>query len=572
MSQYQSAELSSEMDGAWVNLPDANNSINDEAESMPDRVQRVRFDLKELLKFYSITISPRRNARLAQFYSDELGSLFQVPFEDLSQQHRVDFILLRNFLRREQRQLHLDKKAQKAAGFLLPFAPLIVSLCESRQDVDQMQGDKAAGALDAIKRGICQTQDEVEAGKLHTSKTTAYKATQILIELRGHLQELLRFYSSYDPMFDWWATKPWQETDAAISQYLAVIQTKLAGMRPGAEDEIIGEPIGRAGLLVELEAEMIPYTPEELIKLAEEKYKWCQAQMIAASEELGYGQDWKKALEYVKTRSVPPGQQTQLVMQLAREGTEFVQKHDLVSVPKIADETYRMFTMSAERQKENPFFLGGPSIIVSSPTADMSHELKKMVMRGNNTHFSRATAFHELIPGHRLQLYMGKRHHSHRTMFETPFFVEGWAMYWELVFWEMGNFFVSPEDRIGTLFWRMHRCARIIFSLKFHLGDMTPQECVDLLVNWVGHERSNAEAEVRRSFTGDYSPLYQVGYMLGALQIFELRNEALGQGRFKEKEFHDQVLKANTMPIELLRALLLGLELSPDYKAKWRFY
>ncbi|KAK7432263.1 hypothetical protein QQZ08_001208 [Neonectria magnoliae] len=210
--------------------------------------------------------------------------------------------------------------------------------------------------------------------------------------------------------------------------------------------------------------------------------------------------------------------------------------------------------MSAERQKENPFFLGGPSIIVSSPTADMSHELKKMVMRGNNTHFSKATAFHELIPGHRLQLYMG------------------WAMYWELVFWQMGNFFKFLEDRIGTLFWRMHRCARIIFSLKFHLNEMTPQECIDLLVDWVGHERSNAEAEVRRSFNGDYPPLYQVGYMLGALQIFELRNEVLKEGHFGEKEFHDRVLKANTMPIELLRALLLGLELTPNYKAKWRFH
>ncbi|KAH7159600.1 hypothetical protein B0J13DRAFT_616415 [Dactylonectria estremocensis] len=560
------------MDGAWVNISDTNESIDDEVESMPDRVRRVRADLRDLVKFYSITISPRRHDRLAQFYSEELGSLFQVGFEELSQQDKVDFILLRNFLRREQRQLNLDRKVQRSVAHLLPFAPLIVALCESRQDVDEMQGDKAGEALDAIKRRVFETRNEVEAGKLQASKTTAYKAAQILAELRGHLQDFLRFYSSYDPMFDWWATKPWQEANKGISDYLSVIQAKLVGMGINSVEDIIGEPIGRAGLLVELEAEMIPYAPEELIKLAKEQYEWCQAQMKAASEELGYGQDWKKALEYVKTRSVPPGQQTQLVMQLAREGTAFVQKHDLVSVPNIADETYRMFTMSAERQKENPFFLGGPSIIVSSPTADMPHALKQMVMRGNNTHFSRATAFHELIPGHRLQLYMGKRHNSHRILFETPFFVEGWAMYWELVFWRMGNFFVSPEDRVGTLFWRMHRCARIIFSLQFHLGEMTPQECVDLLVDWVGHERSNAEAEVRRSFAGDYSPLYQVGYMLGALQLFKLRTEVLREGRLKEKEFHDQVLRANTMPIELLRALILGLELAPDYKAKWRFY
>ena len=69
------------------------------------------------------------------------------------------------------------------------------------------------------------------------------------------------------------------------------------------------------------------------------------------------------------------------------------------------------------------------------------------------------------------------------------------------------------------LFWRMHRCARIIFSLGFHLGTMTPRECIDLLVNQVGHERDNATAEVRRSFTGSYGPLYQAAYLLGGMQL-----------------------------------------------------
>src|SRR5262245_9275861 len=64
----------------------------------------------------------------------------------------------------------------------------------------------------------------------------------------------------------------------------------------------------------------------------------------------------------------------------------------------------------------------------------------------------------------------------------------------------------------------MHRAARIIFSLSFHLGQMTPEECIDYLVKRVGHELDNATAEVRRSFNGTYSPLYQAAYMLGGLQ------------------------------------------------------
>ncbi|KAM5345912.1 hypothetical protein ACJ41O_011773 [Fusarium nematophilum] len=572
MASRDPSASSSEMEGTWVNLPGRTRLSEDTTESMPDRVRRVRSDLRDLRNYYNVKISARRHKRLSQFYKSELEALFQVPFDRLSQQGKVDFLLLRNYLKRGLRQLELDQKAQEAAMPLLPFAPLIISLCESRQDVEPMQGEQAAEMLDQLATETSQVQHQVEEGRLKVSKQSAYKAAQIVAELRKHLHEFLSFYSTYDPMFDWWATTPWREANTALQHYQSMIQTRLAGMRPDGQDEVVGEPIGRDGLLVELEAEMIPYTPEELIKLAKEQYKWCEVQMKAASRELDFGDDWKKALEYVKTRSVPPGEQTQLVLQLAREGTSFVREHDLITVPEVADETYRMFMMSPERQKESPFFLGGPSILVASPTSDMSHGLKQMVMRGNNRHFSRATAFHELIPGHRLQLFMGERHNSHRQMFTTPFFVEGWAMYWEMLFWQMGNFFVLPEDRIGTLFWRMHRCARIIFSLKFHLGEMSPQECIDLLVNWVGHERSNAEAEVRRSFNGDYAPLYQIGYMIGALQMMELRREVLEAGRLGEKEFHDCVLRANTMPVELLRALLLGLELTPEYKAGWRFY
>jgi uncharacterized protein (DUF885 family) len=118
----------------------------------------------------------------------------------------------------------------------------------------------------------------------------------------------------------------------------------------------------------------------------------------------------------------------------------------------------------------------------------------------------------------------------------------------------------------------MHRCARIIFSIKFHLGQMTPQECIDMLVEMVGHERATAEGEARRSFNGDYSPLYQAGYMLGALQIYSLRRDLVETGTMSEKQFHDRVLRENMMPIELLRALVEDKDVGPDFKSSWRFY
>jgi uncharacterized protein (DUF885 family) len=218
----------------------------------------------------------------------------------------------------------------------------------------------------------------------------------------------------------------------------------------------------------------------------------------------------------------------------------------------------------------NPFFTGGEVISVSYPTDTMDHQDKLMSLRGNNIHFARATVFHELIPGHHLQAFMNQRYNAHRRAFRTPFWGEGWALYWEMLLWDRG-FQRSPEDRVGMLFWRMHRAARIVFSLGFHLGRMTPEECIELLVERGGHELANAAAEVRRSFNGSYPPLYQLAYMMGGLQFRALHEEMVGSGKMTDREFHDAVLEGGSMPVEMVRVRLRKEAIPRDYRPAWKF-
>ena len=85
-----------------------------------------------------------------------------------------------------------------------------------------------------------------------------------------------------------------------------------------------------------------------------------------------------------------------------------------------------MEMMLREQQRVNPFVTGGETISVSFPTIEMSNDEKLMSLRGNNRNFLRATVFHELIPGHRLQAYMQERYRTYRGPFRTPFWIEGW--------------------------------------------------------------------------------------------------------------------------------------------------
>jgi len=117
----------------------------------------------------------------------------------------------------------------------------------------------------------------------------------------------------------------------------------------------------------------------------------------------------------------------------------------------------------------------------------------------------------------------------------------------------------------------MHRAARIIFSLSFQLGTMTPQQAIDFLVTEVGHERDNATAEVRRSVNGDYDPLYQCAYLLGALQFRALRHELVDAGKMTDHQYNDAILTENMMPVPVLRALLTNEQLTPNWRPHWRF-
>ncbi|HEY3139190.1 MAG TPA: DUF885 family protein [Blastocatellia bacterium] len=549
------------------------------ASEMRGEIERYIVDRGSLFRFFSVEASPTRRARMKQFYNDWLATISKLNFDSMSQDGRIDYILFKNHLDHELRQLDIQEKAFAEVAPLVPFAHTITDFEDSRRRMESIDPPKTAALLTKMSKQIDATNKAVEAGlkpepkadAIRAKKTSVNRAAAAINSLRNTLKTWFGFYNGYDPVFTWWVGEPYKSVDQALEKYAAFLREKVLGLKPGDTTEIIGDPIGREALMSELAFEMIPYTPEELIAIANKEYDWCENEMKKASRELGYGDDWMKALEYVKTLYVEPGKQPELIRELALEAIKFMDDHDLVTIPQLARDTWRMEMMTPERQLVSPFFLGGETIQVSYPTNTMGHEAKMMSMRGNNIHFSRATVFHELIPGHHLQGFIAARYRTHRQLFSTPFWGEGGALYWEMLLWDM-NFAKSPENRIGMLFWRMHRSARIIFSLSFHLEKMTPQECIDLLVKKVGHEVDNATAEVRRSFGGAYGPLYQCAYLLGGLQLRALHRELVDTGKMTNRQFHDAVLKENRIPIEMIRADLTKQKLTREFVSSWKFY
>jgi uncharacterized protein (DUF885 family) len=605
-------------------VPAPYGDLDNSSSELRPLIERYSADRGNIQRFYNIPSSPERRARLRKFYEETKAALTAQNFDALSQDGKVDYILFRNHLDHELSRLNLDEKEQSENAVYLPFAATIIGLEESRQKMNPLDPVKTAQTLGKLNKDIDAARQAVDAKLRSETGTQAVQLRRIVgnrasaevASLRNSLRTWFTFYNGYDPMFTWWDEEAYRTADTSLQNYTTYLRERVAGLRSatadpaaaiaapaaagggrgggrggnnggnaggayaasiaaaraGSTDDIVGDPIGREGLSSELANEMIPYTPEQLITIANKEFAWCEVEMKKASREMGFGDDWHAALEKVKTMYVEPGKQPQVIRDLALEAEKFLDDHDLVTVPPLARESWRMDMMPPDRQLVNPFFTGGEVISVSYPINSMTYEQKMMSMRGNNIPMSRATVFHELIPGHNLQGYYAARYKAYRSVAGgTPFVTEGWSLYWELLMWDL-KFQKTPEDRVGALFWHMHRCARIIFSLSFHLGKMTPVECVNMLVERVGFERENAVGEVRRSFGGGYSPLYQAAYLLGGMQLKSLHDSMVGPGKMTNREFNDAVLKENRIPIELVRASLTKQKLTRDYVSQWKFY
>lgn len=536
-------------------------------------LERHAQDRAALNRFYSVPLSAARRERMARFYAEARAGLEAVNFEALPPEGRIDYVLFAHHLRYAEGHLRAEGRREEEVRPFVPFAGIVVELEEGRRRMETVDPAKAADRLAELAKGVQAARKSVEASLKSEAKpgrSAAERAAARVDALRGALRSWNGFYLGYHPEYSWWCEKPYREADRELEGYAGFLREKVSGSKKEGVEGLVGDPIGREALLAELAHEMILYSPEDLLGVAEREFAWCEARLREASREMGFGDDWPKALAQVKEDFVPPGRQPELIRTLALEAIEFLDRRDLVTIPPLCREVWRMEMMPPERQKVTPYFTGGEVISVSYPTSEMTHEQKLMSMRGNNIHFARATVHHEIVPGHHLQLFMGQRHRTHREIFRTAFLVEGWPLYWEMLLWDL-DFAKSPQNRVGMLFWRLHRCARIVVSLKFHLGQMPPAEMVEFLVKRVGHEPDGATAEVRRYIGGSYGPLYQCAYMIGGLQIRALYKELVASGRMTARAFHDAVLRENAIPIEMIRASLTETPLSRDYSAQWKF-
>lgn len=166
-----------------------------------------------------------------------------------------------------------------------------------------------------------------------------------------------------------------------------------------------------------------------------------------------------------------------------------------------------------------------------------------------------ALTVHEAMPGHHLQIALAQEQediHPLRRYNHYTAFVEGWGLYSESLGYDLG-LYRDPYSEFGALTYDMWRAVRLVVDTGMHQLGWSREQAIEFFMNNSAKPKHDITVEIDRYLVW---PGQALAYKLGQLKIKELRakaEEELG-GNFNIREFHDALLGAGALPLNVLEA------------------
>ena len=162
---------------------------------------------------------------------------------------------------------------------------------------------------------------------------------------------------------------------------------------------------------------------------------------------------------------------------------------------------------------------------------------------------------HEAVPGHHLQIALSQELGdvpAFRRDADMTAFTEGWGLYSEKLGIEMG-IYRTPYERFGRLSYEMWRACRLVADTGIHWKGWSREQAEKCFTENSALSALNIKVELDRYISW---PGQALAYKIGEMKIVEVRaraEAALGE-KFDIRRFHDAVLLAGPLPMDLLEA------------------
>jgi len=476
-----------------------------------------------------------------------------VPWEELPVEPRVDFALLRSRIASLRADLEEIRLPQRYPGVFLDRAFNAVHLLLARSFAPLDERKEAVVArlmaipdyLESVKPNLTQVPPEFLAASLASAAAGPTFVDEVvrtlLKQFPGEAERLEhagnRARSGFLRFHDWMERE---------------LKPKTAGTFA----------IGERWMNYKLEREsLVPYTCAELERVGHEHVARAQRLLEEEARRHDPRRTWRELIDDGRRRVPEPHWLRDAYVAEMDRARRFVIERRIAPIPagerlEILDTPVfeRALLPYAAYQAPAPFDADAAGVLYVTPIdIRRSKDEQAAQLAAHCTPALPIIALHEGYPGHHLQLGHANRSGSRlRRIVHSDVFAEGWALYCEELMWEQGYFTADPLTRLFQLRDLLFRACRVVLDASLHSGRMTPPQAVDYLVEQAMLDRTLAASEVSRYCT---TPTQPMSYLVGKLQILELRSEAqqkLG-ARFLLHDFHAALLASGTIPPALVR-------------------
>jgi uncharacterized protein (DUF885 family) len=292
-------------------------------------------------------------------------------------------------------------------------------------------------------------------------------------------------------------------------------------------------------------------TPQAIHETGLAEVKRIRAEMDAVIKQSGFKGDFAAFVAFLRT---DPRFYVDTPEQLLKE-TALVLKRIDGELPRL----FKTLPRTPYGIREIPPYIapGTTTAYYSPPPGDLSragyYYVNTSNLKSRPLFEIEALSLHEAVPGHHLQIALQQELQGlppFRRFAGFTAFVEGWGLYSERLGLELG-FYKDPYSNFGRLSYEMWRACRLVVDTGMHYLGWTRQQAIDFMAANTALTLHNITAEVDRYISW---PGQAVAYKMGELKIRELRRlaeEQLGP-RFDVRDFHDAVLSAGAVPLDVL--------------------
>ncbi|WP_448671118.1 DUF885 domain-containing protein [Pseudoxanthomonas mexicana] len=407
-------------------------------------------------------------------------------------------------------KVHAETVAKQNAGILSIVDTFITPNLKDLPEADRAQ---ANAAIDGLKKAVAEHQAWLDKTLVPNAKGD-FRIGQTLYDQKLQFALL-----------------------SSLSR--ADIKQRAEGELKRVREEMYG--IARTVLKDKPGAPALPETPT-----ADEQQK-----AIEAALELAYA-------ERPARDKVVPDAEAALA-----QATEFVRKHDLVTLPDAPVEIIEM-----------PEFQRGVAVAYCDSPGPLDKHLKtfyavspipdewdqKQVdsfLREYNSRMIHLLSIHEGTPGHYLEGWHSAKFPSTlRAVLRSGMFAEGWAVYTEKMMADAGYLDNDPLFRLVQMKFYLRTIANAILDQGVQVDGWTREQAMDLMVRQTfQQEREAAGKWTRAQLTSAQLPTYFVGVQ----EHFDMRKAAEAKlgAQFNLKAYHDQVLSYGAPPVRFVRQLML---------------